>query len=97
WVVGPTGTPVPDSQVPTTPGEGAVPIVVQPDLSIDPEARSRSTEAWDKAQQAAADAADARDWVDETGQELVQRVGSAEGAFGAGKGVRVGRRSLVGR
>src|SRR5690606_36445284 len=97
WVVGPTGTPVPDSLVPTTPGEGAVPIVVQPDLSIDPEARSRSTEAWDKAQQAAADAADAREWVDETGQELVQRVGSAEGAIGTVEDVLEDVRSNVGR
>src|SRR5690606_28614429 len=97
WVVGPTGTPVPDSLVPTTPGEGAVPIVVQPDLSIDPEARSRSTEAWDKAQQAAADAADAREWVDETGQELVQRVGSAEGAIGTVEDVLEDVRSYVGR
>src|SRR5690625_5014046 len=98
WVTGPTGMPVPDSLVPTTPGEGAVPVVVQPDLSIDPEARSRSTEAWDKAQQAAADAADAREWVDETGQELVARVGTAEGAIGTVEdvleegGADVGRR-----
>src|SRR5690606_15417993 len=74
-----------------------VPIVVQPDLSIDPEARPRSTEAWDKAQQAAADAADAREWVDETGQELVQRVGSAEGAIGTVEDVLEGVRSNVGR
>src|SRR5690625_1734964 len=45
WVVGPTGTPVPDSLVPTTPGEGAVPIVVQPDLSITPKARQRNDPA----------------------------------------------------
>src|SRR5690625_2466605 len=79
WVVGPTGTPVPDSLVPTTPGEGAVPIVVQPDLSIDPEARQRN-------EQIGQDLEDARQALTDV-QGLLAAIGAADGPEGVAQAV----------
>src|SRR5690625_2203711 len=79
WVVGPTGTPVPDSLVPTTPGEGAVPIVVQPDLSIDPVARARN-------EQIGQDLEDARQALTDV-QGLLAAIGAADGPEGVAQAV----------
>lgn len=79
WVVGPTGTPVPDSLVPTTPAEGAVPIVVQPDLSIDPEARQRN-------EQIGQDLEDAQQALTDV-QGLLAAIGAADGPEGVAQAV----------
>lgn len=44
-VLGPTDTPVPDSDVPTTVREGALPVVIQPAAMIDQESRDKANEA----------------------------------------------------
>lgn len=44
-VTGPTGSPVPDSSVPTTIEQGALPIVIQPAAMLDQGARDRANDA----------------------------------------------------
>lgn len=66
------------------------------DLKIDEKARRLSEEAAEKARQAVEDLQDAREWIDQTGEELVTRVGGAESLIDAVEGVLAGVRARVG-
>lgn len=78
-VLGPTDTPVPDSLGPTTVAEGATPIVIKPDMSIDPAARARNEEVAGDLEQAQLDITQA--------QALLDAIGAADGPQGVAQAV----------
>lgn len=78
-VLGPTDTPVPDSLVPTTVAEGATPVMIKPDMSIDPAARLRNEEV-------AGDLAEAQLSITQA-QALLDAIGAANGPEGVAQAV----------
>src|SRR5690606_24720812 len=78
-VLGPTDTPVPDSLVPTTVAQGATPVMIKPDMSIDPAARLRNEEV-------AGDLAEAQLSITQA-QALLDAIGAADGPEGVAQAV----------